>query len=120
MFSSAGEVVHASVITVPAALNYINATRRAKPPACGISGKSIAPEPVAAALAYGFQIGSGKSLLAVYDFGGGTFDAAIIKSEEGRSTLRITAATISPADQTLIGRLLRKLIAPRVVRIRAD
>jgi molecular chaperone DnaK len=38
---------------------------------------------VAAALAYGFQIDSEKAYWLVYDFGGGTFDAALIKAEEG-------------------------------------
>ena len=40
-------------------------------------------EPVAAALAYGFQTDSQKAYWLVYDFGGGTFDAALIKSEDG-------------------------------------
>jgi molecular chaperone DnaK len=38
---------------------------------------------VAAALAYGFQVDSEKAYWLAYDFGGGTFDAALIKAEEG-------------------------------------
>lgn len=79
-----GEVVHSSVITVPAAfeLHQCDATRRAAAHA-GFCGSPLLQEPVAAALAYGFQIDSEKAYWMVYDFGGGTFDAALIKAEEG-------------------------------------
>jgi molecular chaperone DnaK len=40
-------------------------------------------EPVAAALAYGFHADATTGYFLVYDFGGGTFDAAIMKAEEG-------------------------------------
>src|ERR1700733_5065046 len=79
-----GEVVEASVITVPAAfeLHQCDATRKA----AEIAGFKMSPllqEPVAAALAYGFQVDQEKAYWLVYDFGGGTFDAAIMKAEEG-------------------------------------
>jgi molecular chaperone DnaK len=79
-----GEVIQSAVITVPAAfeLHQCDATRRA----AGLAGLISCPlvqEPVAAALAYGFQIDSEKAYWLVYDFGGGTFDAALIKAEEG-------------------------------------
>jgi molecular chaperone DnaK len=41
-------------------------------------------EPIAAALAYGFQADSLEGFLLVYDLGGGTFDASLIQSAEGR------------------------------------
>jgi molecular chaperone DnaK len=79
-----GEIVEAAVITVPAAfeLHQCDATRKA----AEIAGFKMSPllqEPVAAALAYGFQVEQEKAYWLVYDFGGGTFDAAIIKAEEG-------------------------------------
>jgi molecular chaperone DnaK len=79
-----GEVVDAAVITVPAAfeLHQCDATRKAAQLA-GFHESPLLQEPVAAALAYGFQKDDDKAYWLVYDFGGGTFDAALIKSEEG-------------------------------------
>jgi len=79
-----GEEITGAVITVPAAfgLHQCDATRKAAQLA-GFTTSPLVTEPVAAALAYGFQIESEKEYWMVYDFGGGTFDAAIIKAEEG-------------------------------------
>ena len=79
-----GEVVESAVITVPAAfeLHQCDATRKAADLA-GFKQSPLLQEPVAAALAYGFQTDSQKAYRLVYDFGGGTFDAALIKSEDG-------------------------------------
>ncbi len=79
-----GEIVQAAVITVPAAfeLHQCDATRRAAELA-GFSSSPLVQEPVAAALAYGFQKDEEKAYWLVYDFGGGTFDAALIRAEEG-------------------------------------
>jgi len=79
-----GEVVEAAVITVPAAfeLHQCDATRKAAQLA-GFRESPLLQEPVAAALAYGFQADQEKAYWLVYDFGGGTFDAALIKAEEG-------------------------------------
>lgn len=79
-----GEVVESCVVTVPAAfeLHQCDATRKAAL-AAGFVESPLLQEPVAAALAYGFQADQEKAYWLVYDFGGGTFDAAIIKAEEG-------------------------------------
>jgi molecular chaperone DnaK len=79
-----GELIEAAVITVPAAfeLHQCDATRKAAQLA-GFKESPLLQEPVAAALAYGFQVEEQKAYWLVYDFGGGTFDAAIIKAEEG-------------------------------------
>jgi molecular chaperone DnaK len=76
-----GELVEACVVTVPAAfeLHQCNATRKAAQ-AAGFKQSPLLQEPVAAALAYGFQADEEKAYWLVYDFGGGTFDAAIIKA----------------------------------------
>lgn len=79
-----GQDFHAAVITVPAAfeLPQCEATRRAAELA-GLSVSPLLQEPVAAALAYGFQSAANKVFWLVYDFGGGTFDAAIIQLRDG-------------------------------------
>jgi len=79
-----GEELRAAVITVPAAFDIPqnSATQRA----AELAGLTIAPllqEPVAAALAYGFQSTADKVYWLVYDFGGGTFDAAIVQPRDG-------------------------------------
>jgi molecular chaperone DnaK len=79
-----GELIESAVITVPAAfeLHQCDATRKAAQLA-GFKDSPLLQEPVAAALAYGFQTDGKKAYWLVYDFGGGTFDAAVMKSEEG-------------------------------------
>lgn len=78
-----GEKVTEAVITVPA---YFNDTQRqATKDAGAIAGldvKRIINEPTAAALAYGFDKKTNEKL-AVYDFGGGTFDISILEVGDG-------------------------------------
>jgi len=75
-----GENITASVISVPAV--FENPQCSATDKAAKLAGLSFSPliqEPVAAALAYGFQTKSDRVFWMVYDFGGGTFDAAIMQ-----------------------------------------
>ena len=83
-----GDEVNAAVITVPAAFQQrqCDATRKAAELA-GFSQCALLQEPVAAALAYGFQATLAKGYWLVYDFGGGTFDAALMQAEEGSVTV---------------------------------
>ncbi len=80
-----GEEIHEAVITVPAYFN--DAQRQATKDAGRIAGldvKRIVNEPTAAALAYGFGKDSTKEeKIAVYDFGGGTFDISILELGDG-------------------------------------
>jgi molecular chaperone DnaK len=81
-----GEPVTKAVITVPAYFN--DAQRQATKDAGRIAGLDVlrlVNEPTAAALAYGLdQVNGGKDgIIAVYDFGGGTFDISILKLQEG-------------------------------------
>ena len=74
-----GEKVTEAVITVPAYFN--DAQRQATKDAGRIAGlevKRIVNEPTAAALAYGLDKKS-EEVIAVYDFGGGTFDISILE-----------------------------------------
>ena len=77
-----GESVTEAVITVPAYFN--DAQRQATKDAGRIAGldvKRIVNEPTAAALAYGINQGK-EEIIAVYDFGGGTFDVSILEIGE--------------------------------------
>ncbi|WHF51777.1 Hsp70 family protein [Chryseobacterium gotjawalense] len=78
------ENVNAVVITVPAAFknNQIDATRRAAKLA-GFEHTEVLQEPVAAAMAYGLDSKKKDGFWLVFDFGGGTFDAALLKVEDG-------------------------------------
>ena len=74
-----GETVTEAVITVPAYFN--DSQRQATKDAGKIAGlevKRIVNEPTAAALAYGLDK-TDDHLIAVYDFGGGTFDISILE-----------------------------------------
>jgi molecular chaperone DnaK len=74
-----GETITEAVITVPAYFN--DAQRKATKDAGKIAGfdvKRIINEPTAAALAYGFNKKKDEQI-AVYDFGGGTFDISILE-----------------------------------------
>jgi len=78
-----GGPVTKAVITVPAYFN--DAQRQATKDAGRIAGLEVlrlVNEPTAAALAYGLDKNK-DGLIAVYDFGGGTFDVSILKLHEG-------------------------------------
>jgi molecular chaperone DnaK len=78
------ENVNSIVITVPAAFknNQKEATREAAKLA-GFDHIELLQEPVAAAMAYGLDSDKKDGFWLVFDFGGGTFDAALLKVEEG-------------------------------------
>ncbi|MBI5644963.1 molecular chaperone DnaK [Candidatus Kaiserbacteria bacterium] len=74
-----GETITEAVITVPAYFN--DAQRQATKDAGKIAGlevKRIINEPTAAALAYGFNKKKNEKI-AVFDFGGGTFDISVLE-----------------------------------------
>jgi len=85
-----GEKVTEAVITVPAYFN--DAQRTATKDAGKIAGldvKRIINEPTAAALAYGLDKKKDETI-AVYDFGGGTFDISILEVGEGVIEVKAT------------------------------
>ena len=78
-----GEEVGQAVITVPAYFN--DAQRQATKDAGHLAGLDvlrIVNEPTAASLAYGIDRRN-NAIVAVYDFGGGTFDISILKLRDG-------------------------------------
>ena len=85
-----GEPVTEAVITVPAYFN--DAQRQATKDAGRIAGldvKRIINEPTAAALAYGMDKKKDEKI-AIYDFGGGTFDISILEVGDGVVEVKAT------------------------------
>jgi molecular chaperone DnaK len=78
------ENINSIVITVPAAFknNQKEATRKAAKLA-GFNHVELLQEPVAASMAYGLDSAKKDCYWLVFDFGGGTFDAALLKVEVG-------------------------------------
>src|SRR5215831_18033107 len=85
-----GEKVEQAVITVPAYFN--DSQRQATKDAGRIAGLNVerlVNEPTAAALAYGLDKKKDETI-AVYDFGGGTFDISILEVGEGVVEVKAT------------------------------
>ncbi|HET6372791.1 MAG TPA: molecular chaperone DnaK [Candidatus Polarisedimenticolia bacterium] len=85
-----GQKVERAVITVPAYFN--DSQRQATKDAGEIAGlkvERIVNEPTAAALAYGLDKKKDETI-AVYDFGGGTFDISILEVGEGVVEVKAT------------------------------
>lgn len=112
-----GEEISAAVITVPAAfeLHQCDATKRAAELA-GFRTSSLLQEPVAAALAYGYQKTNTKAYWLVFDFGGGTFDAALIRSEESGMVVANHGGDNFLGGSDIDWAIVEKVLAPRVGR----
>ncbi len=106
-----GAKVTAAVITVPAYFN--DAQRQATKDAGAIAGldvKRIINEPTAAALAYGLDKKKDEKI-AVYDFGGGTFDISILEVGENVVEVKATNGDTHLGGDNLDQRLIDYLIA---------
>jgi molecular chaperone DnaK len=106
-----GETVTEAVITVPAYFN--DAQRQATMDAGRIAGldvKRIVNEPTAAALAYGLDKKKDETI-AVYDFGGGTFDISILEVGEGVIEVKSTNGDTHLGGDNLDQRIVDWLIA---------
>ena len=99
------------VITVPAMfdMNQVAATKRAGELA-GFEQVEILMEPVAAAFVYGFKHKIKNGKFVVFDFGGGTFDAALVKAEGGVMTVES-----SEGDNHLGGKDLDNVVVENVL-----
>jgi len=105
-----GEKVKDAVITVPAYFN--DAQRQATKQAGEIAGldvKRIINEPTAAALAYGLDKKKDETI-AVYDFGGGTFDISILEVGEGVVEVKATNGDTHLGGDNLDQRIVDWLI----------
>ena len=105
-----GTSVTEAVITVPAYFN--DAQRQATKDAGRIAGldvKRIVNEPTAAALAYGLEKGKDETI-AVYDFGGGTFDVSILEVGDGVIEVKSTNGDTHLGGDNLDQRIVEWLI----------
>ncbi len=106
-----GQPVTQAVITVPAYFN--DAQRQATKDAGQIAGlevKRIVNEPTAAALAYGLDKKKDETI-AVYDFGGGTFDISILEVGEGVVEVKATNGDTHLGGDNLDQRVIDWIIA---------
>jgi molecular chaperone DnaK len=106
-----GQPVTKAVITVPAYFN--DAQRQATKEAGRIAGLEvmrIVNEPTAAALAYGLDKKKDETI-AVYDFGGGTFDISILEVGEGVVEVKSTNGDTHLGGDNLDHRIIEWIIA---------
>jgi molecular chaperone DnaK len=106
-----GQTVTQAVITVPAYFN--DAQRQATKDAGQIAGLEvmrIVNEPTAAALAYGLDNKKDETI-AVYDFGGGTFDISILEVGEGVVEVKATNGDTHLGGDNLDQRIIDWIIA---------
>jgi len=106
-----GQAVTKAVITVPAYFN--DAQRQATKDAGQIAGLEvmrIVNEPTAAALAYGLDKKKDETI-AVYDFGGGTFDISILEVGEGVVEVKATNGDTHLGGDNLDQRIIDWIIA---------
>jgi molecular chaperone DnaK len=106
-----GQKVERAVITVPAYFN--DSQRQATKDAGKIAGLEvmrIVNEPTAAALAYGLDKKKDEKI-AVYDFGGGTFDISILEVGEGVVEVKSTNGDTHLGGDNLDHRIIEWIIA---------
>ncbi|HRV08215.1 MAG TPA: Hsp70 family protein, partial [Acidobacteriota bacterium] len=106
-----GEKVTQAVITVPAYFN--DSQRQATKDAGKIAGlevQRLVNEPTAAALAYGLDRKKDETI-AVFDFGGGTFDISILEVGEGVVEVKATNGDTHLGGDNLDQRLMEWIIA---------
>lgn len=109
------ENINAAVITVPAAFknNQIDATRRAGKLA-GLQHVEVLQEPVAASMAYGLDSKKKDGFWLVFDFGGGTFDSALLKVEDGIMKVIDTEGDNFLGGKNLDYAIVDELIIPHI------
>jgi molecular chaperone DnaK len=114
--------VNQAVITVPA--NFNDAQRTATATAGAIAGITVVRvlnEPTAAALAYGHSRAL-KQTIAVYDFGGGTFDITILRLDDQVYEVLGTAGDSflggDDLDERLVDRMVERFLAEQRIDLR--
>ena len=105
------EEVSSIAITIPARFrsNQIDATQRAAE-LSGFKYCELLMEPIAASIAYGVSGKSVNGYWLVFDFGGGTFDAALMRVEEG-----IMKVVVTDGDNHLGGKDLDYAIIDHII-----
>ncbi|MEJ7599533.1 MAG: Hsp70 family protein [Kofleriaceae bacterium] len=115
-----GVPVHRAVVTVPASFN--DAQRSATATAGAIAGLTIVRvlnEPTAAALAYGHTRNL-RETIAVYDFGGGTFDITILRLQDQVYEVLGTSGDTFLGGDDLDERVVDKMVAKFLSENRID
>jgi molecular chaperone DnaK len=115
-----GQPVERAVITVPA--NFHEAQRQATAAAAEIAGivaVRLLNEPTAAALAYGHGRPR-QETVAVYDFGGGTFDVSILRLNNDVYEVLATAGDMFLGGEDIDDRLVEHEVAQFLARHRVD
>ncbi len=119
-----GETITEAVITVPAYFN--DAQRAATKDAGKIAGlevKRIINEPTAAALAYGFNKKKNEKI-AVFDFGGGTFDVSVLEVGDDVIEVRSTDGDAhlggKDLDQKIINWIAEEFLKESGIDVRKD
>ena len=110
-----GEELEAAVITVPAAFDLAQseATRRAAQLA-EISQSPLLQEPVAAAIAYGFQEEGDRAFWLAYDLRGGTFDAAVVQVKDGEIRVINHGGDDHLGGRLIDWKIVDELVVPRL------
>ncbi|KPK65225.1 MAG: molecular chaperone DnaK [Planctomycetes bacterium SM23_32] len=118
------EKIEKAVITVPAYFN--DSQRQATKDAGTIAGlqvERIINEPTAASLAYGLER-EGDQRIAVFDFGGGTFDISILEVGEGVFEVKATNGDThlggDDLDEILIGHIADEFQKQQGIDLRQD
>ena len=107
------EVFRSVVITVPAkfTVNQKTATIEAARMA-GFDHCELLQEPIAASFAYGLTSEQKNGIWMVFDFGGGTFDAALLRVEDGIMQVFDTAGDNYLGGKDLDAAIVEKIILP--------
>ena len=107
------ETVNSVVITVPAMFTAIqkDATMKAARIA-GFKQCELLQEPIAACMAYGLSSEKKDGKWLVFDFGGGTFDAALVKVEDGILTVFDTEGDNYLGGKNLDEAVVNKILIP--------
>lgn len=105
------ENINSIVVTVPAKFNVNQKTATIEAAKlAGFKKCELLQEPIAAAMAYGLTADEKNGIWMVFDFGGGTFDAALLKVEDG-----IMQVYDTEGDNYLGGKNLDYVIVDNIV-----
>lgn len=122
-FVQSGESVDSAVITIPASFDTVqsNATKEAGLQA-GFKTVVLLQEPIAASLAYANKeksVDLKNSQWLVYDLGGGTFDVALVKIQEGELTVVDHEGDNYLGGTDLDALIVERLVAPALEKMGA-
>jgi molecular chaperone DnaK len=111
------EEVGSVVITVPAMFkqNQIDATQRAAELA-GFKYCELLQEPIAASIAYGIKASSNSGHWLVFDFGGGTFDAALMHVDDGIMKVVDTEGDNHLGGKNIDSAIVDQLFVPEIAK----